>query len=464
MTAERDASDARSGPEGSGRERERNGAPHGQAARIAAYRLLRDVGAGAYADVAARRRFAGLTGRDRALARELAFGVVRLRARIDAELKGLSSRPLERSDPAGVEWLRLGLYQLRELRIPDHAAVHSSVEGARCTSGGGAARFVNAVLRRAVREGRSGRSFPAREVDPVGYLSTFGSHPEWLVRRWLARWPLASVERLVENDNRPPHVTLRLLEDCPSPEAQVLEPGPGVRLVRHGPGRSVYRLAAGEPREALRRLRSVVQDPAASLVVDYVGDEIEGPVLDVCAAPGGKALALAWSARRARPFVAADVRPGRLGRLREGISRTGADVCIVAMDGRAPAVRWARTVIIDAPCTGTGVLRRRPDARWRVTPERLDSLRALQSELLTSCAERVAPGGLLVYATCSLEPEENEEQAERFLTRHPAFKREPRSAGIPPEFLDPAGDLRVLPWLANTDGAYAVRLRRRGST
>lgn len=433
--------------------------------RVAAYRVLRDVRVGAYADVAAARRFAGLSDRDRALARELAFGVVRLRARLDTELERLLSRTLARSDPAAVEWLRLGLYQLRELRIPDHAAVHSSVEGARRTAGGSVAGLVNAVLRRAAREGRPGDLFPSRQADPVGYLSAFGSHPRWMIQRWLDRWPLASVERLVENDNRAPAITVRLLEERPVVEqpARALEPVPGVRLEPYGPGRQVYRLVAGDPAEALRHLRCVVQDPAASLVVDYVGGEIEGPVLDACAAPGGKTLALASCARRARPFVAADVRWSRLGRLREGIARTGADVHVVAMDARAPAVRRARTVLVDVPCTGTGVLRRRPDARWRASLSRLRSLQVLQRELLEACAERVAPGGLLVYATCSLEPEENEEQVERFLVRQPGFERDAPPGGIPSEVLDPTGDLRVLPWLAGTDGSYASRLRRRGS-
>ena len=186
-----------------------------------------------------------------------------------------------------------------------------------------------------------------------------------------------------------------------------------------------------------------------------------GPVLDACAAPGGKALALAWRARDARPFVAADVSGRRLDRLREPVARLGLDIHLLRADARAPAIAGARTVLLDAPCTGTGVLRRRPDARWRVDQDRLDSVVALQRELLDAMAALVEPGGLIVYATCSLEPEENEEQVESFLVRHGDFRREPPGpTRVPDEAIDENGDLRVLPWKWNTDGAFASRLRR----
>lgn len=215
---------------------------------------------------------------------------------------------------------------------------------------------------------------------------------------------------------------------------------------------------------AVRSLRLVVQDPAAAAVVDYVGDRFVGPVLDACAAPGGKTLGLAFRVPEARPFVAADVSGRRLERLRDPVFRLGLDVCLLRMDARAPAIGQARTVLLDAPCTGTGVLRRRPDARWRLSQDKLDSLVALQSELLEAMARVVEPGGLLVYATCSLEPEENEGQVERFLARHRDFRREePEPEWVREESTDERGDLRVLPWQWDTDGAFASRLRRLGS-
>lgn len=434
--------------------------------RVAAFRILEQVESGAYADRAAEVSLAGLGGRERALAMEIAFGCVRLRARLDHELARLADRPLRRLDRPVLLWLRIGLYQLREMRVPDHAAVHEAVAGARRAVGKGPAGYVNGVLRAAARAGRDPEAFPRLEEDPVGHLSTWGSHPEWLIRRWLERWPVEDVTRLVELDNDPPPVTIRLLQasDCDAASAAA---GAGVRLLPLAEWPRSCRLAEGDPAAVLKRVPAIVQDPAASAVVDYTGPDPAPPVLDACAAPGGKALALALARRAptARPFVAADLSRERLRRLTESAERLGADVPVVVMDARRPAVRAAGTLLLDAPCTGTGVLRRRSDARWRVSPGRLEALVRLQREMLDACASVVVPGGLLVYATCSLEPEENERQVAAFLERNRQFEREapPEGLGLPADVLGPEGDLRVLPWRHATDGSYAARLRRRAA-
>ncbi len=428
--------------------------------RDAAFLILADVRRGHFADRSAALRLADLDDADRALARELAFGTIRLRGRLDAELAVLVSRPLSRIDPAVHDWLRLGLYQLRNTRIPDHAAVDQTVESVKRVAGSGAGGLANAVLRRAAREGTPAGAFPDEREDPAGYLATWGSHPRWLVDRWLGRWPLASVRRLVENDNRAPEVTVRPMDRAIDPGAEVPEV-PGVRLEPLAEWPGLFRLESGSPAEALRGVQAVVQDPAAAAVVDYAGGELSGPIVDLCAAPGGKAVGLAAANPGARPFVAADVNAKRLDRLRATVTRVGSDVAIVRMDGRMPAVSHAGTVLLDAPCTGTGVLRRRPDARWRLTPAGLEALGMLQTELLDSAAAITAPGGLVIYATCSLEPEENEGQVEAFLTRHANFRREPPETGAVAEGLvDEQGDLRVLPFMWGTDGAYACRLRK----
>jgi len=436
--------------------------------RTAAVRVLSEVRRGAYADRAAVKHFRSLSGRDRALGQEVAYGAIRLRARLDAELAGIVDRPLSKLDAAVLDWLRVGLYQIRETRIPAHAAVHATVEGARIMMGRGAAGMVNAVLRRAGRQETPGTSYPDPETAPVEWLSVYGSHPQWLIRRWLARWTLAEVRRLVENDNRAPTVTLRLLGDGGP------RPGPGARkgsdenasadvVLESLPGwPRMVRLVGGEPARALAAGNAVAQDPAASAVVDFVGREIEGPVLDACAAPGGKAAALADLAPAARPFVAADVGVSRIRLAASTLRRTGSEARPVAMDARRPAIRSARTILLDAPCSGTGVLRRRPDARWRTSEQRLASLVALQVDLLEACAGLLEAGGLLVYATCSLEPEENEEQVDAFLSRRPEFVREPAIGltGLAAECLTDAGDLQILPFRTGTDGAYASRLRK----
>jgi 16S rRNA (cytosine967-C5)-methyltransferase len=412
-------------------QRDREAGGPGVEVRRAVVRVLSDVRRGSYADRAAAQRFRSLAGRDRALGQELAYGTIRLRKRLDGELSGLVDRPLRTLDPSLLEWLRLGLYQLRETRIPPHAAVHATVEGARAELGRGPAGLANAVLRRAVREPRSQAAFPDPERSPEAWLAAYGS------------------------------VTLRMLEtggaDSGSDESgsdHSLEPLPD------WPG--MVRLVSGDPARALRRGNAIAQDPAASAVVEFVGSEIDGPVLDACAAPGGKAAALARLASRARPFVAADIGIDRIRVAASTLRRTGSDAQPVVMDARRPAITSARTVLLDAPCSGTGVLRRRPDARWRISERRLDSLRVLQADLLDSCADLLEPGGLLVYATCSLEPEENQAQVERFLARQPGFRREPPTGltGRVKECLTESGDLEVLPFRTDTDGAFASRLRK----
>ena len=209
--------------------------------------------------------------------------------------------------------------------------------------------------------------------------------------------------------------------------------------------------------EALRTVPAVVQDPAASLVVRYAGAPEDAIVADVCAAPGGKAVALA---ERARYVAAADLSVERLGRLRENRERfPQLPIGLVVADARVPPFRPVDLVIVDAPCTGTGSLRRHPDGRWRLRPEDLIALARLQYEILEAAATIVRVGGLLVYATCSLEPEENEERMDAFLAEHPEYVLE--AVEMPdPALLDARGRLVVRPWLFSVDGAFAARLRR----
>ncbi len=420
--------------------------------RAAAHRILAEVRAGALSDRAASRILPAVDPADRGLALEIAFGCLRLRARLDAWVRAFADRPTRRIDADVLDWLRIGVYQLTELRTPDHAAVGETVRAARGGLGRGKAGYVNAVLR-ALARGRDADPFPAPEADPVAYLCSWGSHPEWLVRRWLERWPLSDVRRLVEQQNRPPDVVVRMLTgDDPAPP----EVPEGVELTPVAGWPRSFTLAKGSPEAALSGLRAVIQDPAASAVVDYVGGRPAEPVLDACAAPGTKALGLA--AAHGVRVVALDISRRRLARLAAPARRLDLPVSAAVADARRLPVAEAGTVLADVPCTGTGVLRRRADARWRLEPRGLDDLVALQREIVDGCAEAVRPGGLLVYSTCSLEYEENEAQVDAFLDRRPDYRREPPE--LPEACVTSRGDLFVRPWLTGTDGAYAARLRR----
>ncbi|MCY3600413.1 MAG: hypothetical protein OXN85_10645 [Gemmatimonadetes bacterium] len=435
--------------------------------RAAAHRILGEVRRGTRSDRAASRILPAVDPADRGLTLDIAFGCLRLRARLDAWIRVCADRPPSRMDRAVRDWLRIGAYQLTELRTPDHAAVGETVGAARSALGRGRAGYVNAVLRALARRrgadpgtGPGARPgalataapFPDPDVDPVGHLCSWGSHPEWLVRRWLARWELGDVRRLVEHQNRPPDVVVRMLSEG--------EPAPpdGVELAPVPGWPRSFRLERGLPQTALSGLRAVIQDPAASAVVDYTGGRLGEPVLDVCAAPGTKALGLA--AASGAPVVALDISHRRLARLGAPARRLELPVSAAVADARRLPVAEAGTVLADVPCTGTGVLRRRADARWRLGQRGLDDLVALQREIVDACAAAVRPGGLLVYSTCSLEREENEEQVDALLDRRPDYRREPPPAGARDDCTTPRGDLFVRPWLTGTDGAYAARLRR----
>jgi 16S rRNA (cytosine967-C5)-methyltransferase len=277
------------------------------------------------------------------------------------------------------------------------------------------------------------------------------------VRRWLEQFGTRGTEDLLRwNNTRPRLVIQPARGDLESLRIRLQASGVEVEAAPYDAG-----LMVGSSRP--ERLpgysdgQFVVQNPAQSLLARFADLPAGAAVYDACAAPGGKTIGLG---RSARMVVAGDVSPPRARRLQENLARAGSGrEHVIVADGRRPPVRPTNAVVMDVPCLGTGTFARHPDARWRVTPEALDSLVRLQAELLHRSAAVVAPGGLLVYSTCSLEPEENQSQVERFLQAHPEFRREATDA-VSPDLLSPEGDLMVLPHRHGTDGAYAARLRR----
>ncbi|HEX8695088.1 MAG TPA: 16S rRNA (cytosine(967)-C(5))-methyltransferase RsmB [Longimicrobium sp.] len=430
------------------------------AARRAALRVLERVRGGDLADRAFDHAAAGLEPRDRAWAQELVYGTFRLRGRIDHLLGALVRGGVDKLEPVVLDVLRLGAYQLLEMgSVPPYAAVSQSVELARAGGAERAAGLVNGVLQNLQRRRESIR-FPAFERDPAGHLATWGSHPRWVVERWIARWGADDARLLVEADNARPELYVRPLGlSLPDAAARLHEAGVEGVPVPVSPD-SLRVLPPASAAEALAAIPAVVQDPAAALVVRYAAVPAGATVLDVCAAPGGKALGLAESAAR---VAAADLSPRRLKRVVENAARVGwaERLGAVAADARLPPFRAADAVLLDAPCTGTGTFRRHPDGRWRVAPDDLEALARLQAELLQAAAALVRPGGVLVYSTCSLEREENEERVEAFLADHPEFAPRPAEGAVAPELLDAAGRLCVLPQRHGVDGAFAARLERR---
>lgn len=433
------------------------GAGGSRNARRVALRVLGACARGQRLDRALDARAGVLSPRDRRWAHALAYGVARLRGRLDYMIALHTRRGLEHLDPAVLDLLRMGAYQLHHMEaVPSYAAVSSTVALARATGAGGAAGLINAVLRASARAGSPADAFPSRETDPEAHLTHWHSHPRWLVRRWLARWGASATEPLLRHDNRVPGLFLRPVGVGVRPALDRLRAA-GVTASAAGLGSGCLRLAAGiDPARVLGTVPGVIQDPGAALVARYAAPPRGGLVADLCAAPGGKALVLS---ERAARVLAADLSPPRLKLVTASASRLGARVDTVVADAGFPPVLRADLVLVDAPCSGTGTLARRPDARWRLTETDPASLAGVQSRLLAGAARAVAAGGLLVYSTCTLEPEENDEVVEEFLSQHPEF-RLAVPGDMDPRVLDDRGHLRVLPQSTGFDGTFAARMRR----
>lgn len=422
--------------------------------RVAA-QILVAASRGRRLDLAFGSAVAALPSRERRWVQEATFGVARLRGRLDHLLDIHLKKGLGSLTPTVVDLLRLGAYQLLFMDgVPAYAAISQTVDQVRDVAGAGVGRMANGVLRSLVREGGGIARFPDFEADPLSHLSSWGSHPRWLVARWLNRWPPEEVRKLVEWNNVPPPLYLRPLSITPEEGLRRLaEEGVEARI----PGGGVPCLLVEDgtnPASLLEVFPGIIQDPGAALVTLYADPPRGVGVFDLCAAPGGKALALAG---KASYVLAADRSFSRMRVLGQNLDRLGGPVHAVVADARRPPFSEAPFVLLDVPCSGTGTLRRHPDARWRLTPEMLGGLVELQREMLEAAGRLIPPGGHLVYSTCTLEEEENELQVEGYLARNREFSLEGTGA-VDPSFLDERGFLRVSPQGAGYDGAFAARL------
>lgn len=428
-------------------------------ARVVAAEVCGDIRNGEMLDSSFERRASALDSRDRRWTQELVYGMLRRRARLDAILSSRVRGGLARLDPDLVDLLRLGVDQLLYMgSVPAYAAIAQTVELAKRRHGIGASKLANAVLRRVDRE----REDLAVQIDgdEVDQLSLEYSHPRWIVARWLERYGRSETVTLLEANNTEPPLIARPYGIVREQLEATLEAA-GVTVV-DAPLVSDSIELRGAP--ALTELGAYkqglffIQDPASTLVSRYAAISQGVTVADLCAAPGGKSLEMT---RVAGAVVASDRSQGRLQRVIANVKRLDArDLLAFVGDARHPAIRPVDVVLIDVPCTGTGTFRRHPDARWRLRPSDLAVMTNLQRAICRGAARVVAPGGLLIYSTCTLEPEENDEQIATFLKEHPNFVLEPPPAGeIPAEVLSD-GFLRVLPHRHGTDGAFAARLRR----
>ncbi len=406
-------------------------------------------------------RARGLDPRDGALVTELCYGAMRRQLALDHALAHFSNQPLSRIEPRVLCALRVGAYQLFYLRLPRRAAVAETVEAVKQLGSSRAAGFANALLRKLSQL----EELPLPPAsDWLAHLAVRESHPQWLVARWADRFGRQAAEGMVSANNRPAPLTLRanssrtqrnaLLEQLTRAglKARPTTASPqGVTIA--GPG-SVQDLPGYE--EGLWQ----VQDEAAQLVVQYAAVPDGSRVLDACAAPGGKACQLAERAW----VVANDIHRGKLRKLEAEAKRLGLQnrIELLEHDATTPFPERLKpfdAVLVDAPCSGLGTLHRHPELRYRRQESDIPRLVSLQREILDNCRQAVSPGGLLIFAVCSTEPEEGEQQVDWLLRAHPEFALEapPGALELPLE----RGFLRTLPGEQGWDGFFAARLRRR---
>jgi 16S rRNA (cytosine967-C5)-methyltransferase len=449
-------------------------------ARRAAYEALRAVGSGrallAEAIVASREPLQD--DRDRALVTTIVTGTLRWRNRLDFVLSRHVMRDLARLDPEVLEILRLSVFQLLFLeRVPASAVVHDAVNLTRAAGKTSAAGFVNAVLRK-ISLTRDRLDLPQAPSPDAGAtreawldaLSLTGSHPRWLVERWLDRMGPEAAAAWVKFNNEEPALTIRANTLKTSRELlgeRLLDAGVETERLRFAP--DGLRVLRGNPLRTplAKQGLFVVQDEASQLVALMCGRQQRWRTLDACAAPGGKTLVLASGPARGGLLVAADRRWRRLKLLREYLATAGASQARIAaldLSAGAPFRDIFDLVLVDAPCTGLGTLRREVDIRWRRSARHVEEAAAVQGRMLRNAANLVAPGGRLVYATCSSEPEENEGVFEAWLSGEPSFRPAgPESLshdGVPSGLLDRQGYLHTRPDLHGLEAFFAAAADR----
>ena len=451
-------------------------------ARKISFEVLRRVEAeGAYAsDLLHAELGPSVKPADAALAMELTLGTLRWRRLLDFLLERQLKKPLARMDLPVAIALRMGLYQLRFLeKIPARAAVNESVELVRRAKKSSAASLVNAVLRRLSAEARLSVESALPPGLPIAErLGILHSHPTWMVDRWLRHFGPGQTEMILAANNRAPRLSCAVHEAERKEEIVAsLEKG-GLHVEAGQLLSSAFSVRGGSVvrNDAFRRGLISIQDEASQALPLLLDVHRRDRVVDLCAAPGGKTAALVKAAGPQGVVVAADRHAHRLRAMREQFSRLGlGGVRVVELDATRPLPfsEPFQRILVDAPCSGTGTLARHPEIRWRLKPDQLAELHALQTAILRSAAERLAPGGRLVYSTCSLESEENEAVVAEILAADSSLRRvtSPAQAdglkgklaeGVRPEELfDSEGNFRTTPGAQPTDGFFAAVLEKR---
>lgn len=437
-----------------------------QSSRQSAFLALKAIHKGAFADVALDNVLhqSQLSALDRRLVTELVYGTIRRQRTLDTLIDQFAKKKQQPPDLRLI--LQLGLYQLRYLtQIPASAAVNTTVELAKQNGFAGLSGVVNGILRQYPRS-QAPLQLPENPIERLGILHSF---PDWIVQVWSNQFGLEETEKLCEWMNQPPQIDLRinpLRTNLETVEAAMHSQGIEVTRIPYLPNALRLPSSAG----AIQNLPGyqdgwwIVQDSSAQLVGYLVDPQPGTVVVDACAAPGGKTMHLAELMQDKGTVWAVDRTPSRLKKLKQNVDRLGlTSIQIETGDSRnLPQFKGqCDSVLVDAPCSGLGTLHRHADARWKQTPESVQELSQLQADILNEAATWVKPNGILVYATCTLHPSENESIVQNFLEQHLTWSIDLPSSNSPvTQFLNPEGWIKVLPHCHNMDGFFMVRLRQ----
>jgi 16S rRNA (cytosine967-C5)-methyltransferase len=406
-----------------------------------------------------------LSGPDKALLYEIVHGVVRWQGRLDWILNGFYKGTFSKAIPNLKNALRVALYQILFLdRVPDYAAVNEVVEFVKKLQGQKPADLVNAVLRNIIRSKNAIR-YPDPEEDLVGYLSAYYSHPSWMVKRYAARFGREDTEKLLMYNNEKPYLTLRInaLKTKPEEFKTLLE---NVNLKYHQGSYlpeffKLLNLTNITAWEYFAKGYFNIQDESAGLACRLLDVQEGFRVLDMCAAPGGKTAYIAALMHSRGEVVALDRFESRLKLLQKNMDRLEVDCVRTSVSDALEykSIPFDR-VLVDVPCSGSGTLSKKPDIKWKKDIFDIRNLNVLQLKLLSKAATLVKPDGVVVYSTCSIEPEENFQIVKKFLEENPNFSFESAKGKFPDEIIDENGCIQTLPHIHKMDGAFAAKLVR----
>ncbi|NQT26809.1 16S rRNA (cytosine(967)-C(5))-methyltransferase RsmB [candidate division KSB1 bacterium] len=405
-----------------------------------------------------------LSEQDRSLTTELVYGSLRWQGRLDWILSRLYHGKVESIPDSIQQILRLGLYQLHFLdRVPSHAAVNESVRMAKLSANPKWGNVVNGMLRTYLRD-RKSFHHTLSETDSAEEIAGWMSHPVWLIERWLRDLGFERTVRLCEANNQRPPIGIRinsLKTDLESVTAQLGDQGIDFQVSDSVPDWLTVQKLSPYIRQLLDQGLISIQDGSASLVARLVDPKSNELILDVAAAPGGKSSHMAELSGDQAHIFALDRHVSRMRKLREGVQRLGIQhVFPLTADSRALPIQQADKILLDVPCSGMGVIRRRVELRWRMKPTEIPKLVSLQRALLEEAGSVLNPGGVLVYSTCTVCQEENHDMMEWFLSEYQEFKIEPANSLVSDTVVSELGFIETWPDDHGLDGSFAVRMRK----